>query len=164
MKANFDGAVFADSGEAGVGVVIQNENGEVMAALSEKIALPSSVEVLEMVAARTAAVFAAELGFQRVIFEGDAAGVIKTLSIWDLVLAPAGHLVKDFRSIVGSLRTFSLSHTRRQGNKVAHALVRGARFSFPLQVGMEDVPPNILHYGSVWIPLILLKIENTVAK
>ena len=68
MKANFDGAVFADSGEAVVGVVIQNENGEVMAALSEKIALPSSVEVLEMVAARRAAVFAAELGFQRVIF------------------------------------------------------------------------------------------------
>ena len=68
MKANFDGAVFADSGEAVVGVVIQNENGEVMAALSEKIALPSSVDVLEMVAARRAAVFAVELGFQRVIF------------------------------------------------------------------------------------------------
>ena len=99
MKANFDGAVFADSGEAGVGVVIQNENGEVMAALSEKIALPSSVEVLEMVAARRAAVFAAELGFQRVIFEGDAAGVIKALSMRDLALALAGHLVKDFMSI-----------------------------------------------------------------
>ena len=81
MKANFDGAVSADSGEAGVGVVIQNESGEVMAALSEKIALPSSVEVLEMVAARRAAVFAAELGFQRVIFEGDDAGVIKALSM-----------------------------------------------------------------------------------
>ena len=108
--------------------------------------------------------FVMELGFQHVIFEGDDASVIKDLFMRDLVLAPAGHLVKDFRSIVGSLRTFSLSHTRRQGNKVAHALVRGARFSFPLQVGMEDVPPNILHYESVWISLILLKIENTVAK
>ena len=68
MKANFDGAVFADSGEAGVGIVIQNENGEVMAALSEKIAFPSLVDILEMVAARRAAVFAVELGFQRVIF------------------------------------------------------------------------------------------------
>lgn len=68
MKANFAGVVFADFGEARVNVVIQNENGEVMAALSEKIALPSSVEVLEMVAARRATVFAMELGFQRVIF------------------------------------------------------------------------------------------------
>lgn len=54
--------------------------------------------------------FVVELGFQHVIFEGDAAGVIKALSMRDLVLAPASHLVKDFRSIVGSLRTFSLPH------------------------------------------------------
>ena len=101
-----------------------------MAPLFEKISLLLLVSVLETMAARRATVIVMELGFQYVIFEGDAAGVIKTLSIWDLVLAPAGHLVKDFRSIVGSLRTFSLSHTRRQGNKVAHALAKGARFSF----------------------------------
>lgn len=64
----------------------------------------------------------------------------------DLALALAGHLVKDFMSIVGSLRTFSFSLTRRQGYNVAYALVRGASFSFPLQVWMEDVPPNILLY------------------
>ena len=80
MKANFDGAVFADSDEAGIGVVIRNENGEVMAALSEKIALPPSVETLELLAAKRATVFAMELGFQRVIFEGDAEGVIKVVS------------------------------------------------------------------------------------
>ena len=132
MKANFDGAVFVSSGEAGVGVVVQNENGEVMAALSEKIALPSSIEVLETVAARRATVFAVELGFQRVIFEGDAAGVIKALSTRDLALALAGRLVKDFMSITGSLRTFSFSHTRRQGNNVAYTLAKGASFSFLL--------------------------------
>ena len=36
LKANFDGAVFVNTGEAGIGVVIRNEFGEVMAALSEK--------------------------------------------------------------------------------------------------------------------------------
>ena len=135
MKANFDGAVFANSRVAGVGVVIQNENGEVMAALSEKIAFPSLVHILEMVAARRAAVFAVELDFQRVIFEGDAASVIKALSMRDLALALIGHFVKDFVSIAGSLRTFSFSHTRRQDNNVAHALVRGVSFSFPCKFG-----------------------------
>jgi len=57
VKVNFDGAVFGDSHEAGVGVVIRNERGEVMAPLLEKIAMPSSVEVLKMLAARRAAIF-----------------------------------------------------------------------------------------------------------
>ena len=33
-KTNYDGAVFTDSGEAGIGVVVRNARGEVMAALS----------------------------------------------------------------------------------------------------------------------------------
>ena len=110
LKANFNGAVFADTSEAGIGVVIRNEIGEVMAALSEKIALPSSVETLELLAARRAAVFAVELGLQRVIFEGDAEGVIKALSKRDVTQSPDDHLVKDFRSIAGSLGTFSLPY------------------------------------------------------
>ena len=138
--------MFADTSEAGIGVVIQNEFGEVMAALSEKIALPSSVETLELLAARRATVIAMELGLQQISFEGDAEGVIKALSQRDVTHSPVGHLVKDFRSIASSLGTFSLSHTKRQGNNVAHALARTACFSFPLLVWMEDVPPSILHY------------------
>lgn len=38
LKVNFDGATFAEFDEAGIGVIIQNKSGEVMATLSEKIA------------------------------------------------------------------------------------------------------------------------------
>ena len=51
--------------------MIRNDRGEVMASLSEKIVMPSSVEVLEMLAARKAAIFAQELSFKNVWFEGD---------------------------------------------------------------------------------------------
>ena len=40
MKVNFDGAMFPKSNEAGVGVVIWNEAGEVLAILAEKIHQP----------------------------------------------------------------------------------------------------------------------------
>ncbi|KAL0013108.1 hypothetical protein SO802_000177 [Lithocarpus litseifolius] len=50
-KTNFDGAMFSDTAEAGIGVVIRNKEGEVMAAFSEKIPQPSSVTMLEMLAA-----------------------------------------------------------------------------------------------------------------
>ena len=37
LKTNFDGAIFGESYKAGIGVFIRNFEGEVMAALSEKI-------------------------------------------------------------------------------------------------------------------------------
>ena len=46
-------------------------------------------------------------------------------------------------SIAGSLRTFSFSHTRQQGNNVAHALAKRVIVSFPLLVWMEHVPPDV---------------------
>ena len=37
VKVNFDGAVFSDSNKSGVGVVIRDNNGDVLASFSEKI-------------------------------------------------------------------------------------------------------------------------------
>ena len=54
-----------------------------------------------------------------------------------------GEIVKDIVSIAGSSRTFSFSHTRRQGNNAAHALAKRAIVSFPLLVWMEHVPPDV---------------------
>lgn len=51
------------------------------------------------------ATFAVELGFQHVNFEGDFEGVMKSLVVGDFAYAVVGHLVKDFKSIVGSFRT-----------------------------------------------------------
>ena len=79
-------------------------------------------------------------------FEGDAVLVVKSLQAWKISNALAGHLVKDFTSTGGYFQSFSIIHVRRQGNYVAHALARGARFSFLLRVWGEVVPPNILNY------------------
>lgn len=51
-KTNYDGAVFKDSEEAGIRVVVRNVRGEVLAALSEKIPFLGSVELVEVLAAR----------------------------------------------------------------------------------------------------------------
>ena len=52
FKTNFDGTVFESSNEVKIGVMIRNSNSEIIAALSEKIPLPSSVVILESLAAR----------------------------------------------------------------------------------------------------------------
>ena len=143
IKANFDGAVFGEEQEVDIGAVIRDNEGQVLAALSERVRLPATVEVLEMLAARRAATFARELGFSQVCFEGDAELVVKCLQSRSVSNALTGHLVKDFMSIREYFQSSSIIHVRRHGNNVAHALARDARFSFPLRVWMEEVPPNI---------------------
>ena len=52
IKANFDGAVFGEEQEVDIGAVIRDNEGQVLAALLERVRLPATVEVLEMLAAR----------------------------------------------------------------------------------------------------------------
>ena len=79
-------------------------------------------------------------------FEGNAELVVKCLQSGMVSNALVGHLVKDFMFIRGHFRSSTIIHVRRQGNNVAHALARDAKFSFPLRVWMEEVPPNIYSY------------------
>ena len=142
-KTNFDGAMFSDTGEAGIGVVIRNRDGEVMAALSEKIPQPASVTMLELLATRRAAIFIHEVGLRNSVFEGDSETVIKALQNGDKFQTAFGHICRDTLLYVKALQSFNFSHTHRQGNCVADALVKKARYCSSLTVWMESVPPNI---------------------
>ena len=79
-KANYDGAYFAEEEAAGIGVVVRNELGQMMASLAEKLLMPQTVEILKAMAARRAMIFMEELGLYRVIFEGDLEIVVKALT------------------------------------------------------------------------------------
>lgn len=57
-KLNFDGVMFNESNEAGIGIVVRDSSGVVLAAMAEKIWKPHNVESLEMLAARRAIIFA----------------------------------------------------------------------------------------------------------
>ncbi|KAK7828360.1 hypothetical protein CFP56_030324 [Quercus suber] len=143
LKTNFDDAIFEDLDAIGIGVVVQNSSGEVLAALSEIIPLPSSIVALETIAAQRAVIFLQELGLGSSIFEGDSETSILAIKSQCFHHSLVGHLIKDIMSSVSSLNYFSFSHTCRQGNGLAYALARRARFSFPILVWMESVPSSI---------------------
>ena len=69
---NFDGAVFREDNHAGVGVIIRDWNGQVVASMAETFPLPFSVIAVEVVAATKALCFAKELGLLFVVLEGDS--------------------------------------------------------------------------------------------
>ena len=73
----FDGALFYQEHRAGIGMVICNEEGAVIASLSQQIHLPSTVLEVKTMAARRALEFAMEIGVHKVILEGDCEILIK---------------------------------------------------------------------------------------
>lgn len=48
LKVNFDGATFANDDTTGIGMVIRNDVGLVMASLTQKIPMPSSIIEVEV--------------------------------------------------------------------------------------------------------------------
>ena len=57
VKVNFVGIMFDDVDEAGIGVIIRNVHGEIVASLAEKIQKPTTVIAFELLAARRVALF-----------------------------------------------------------------------------------------------------------
>ena len=114
-----------------------------MAALSKITPCPSPVLALETVATRRAVHFLQELNLHGSILEGDSESSISAIKNQFFHHPDVGHIIKDIMSLVGSFQYFSFSHTRRQGNALAYALARRARFSFPISIWKESVPPDI---------------------
>nr|XP_023876445.1 uncharacterized protein LOC111988870 [Quercus suber]POE81184.1 putative ribonuclease h protein [Quercus suber] len=139
VKVNFDGATFQNDGCAGLGCVVRNDEGLVMAAFSQIIPLPTSVEMVEVLAACSAIGFAHALNLKQVIFEGDSATIIKALSFDS---SSFGHIIRDIKLLSHVFQKFSFCQIRRQGNRVAHSLARSACKFSHFHAWMEDLPPD----------------------
>lgn len=82
VKINFDGATSKDH-TSGIGVVIRDERGSVLASLSQNIPQVCRPLDIETLAATRAHKFAAELGFNKVVLEGDCEVLMKALKRGD---------------------------------------------------------------------------------
>ena len=95
-RSTFHGATFEQKKKAGLGVVIRNQEGLVMASLSQLFQLPPSTVIeVEALAERWALELALELGFDHIVLEGDSKILIKILKNNSSTLAPLGHTVND---------------------------------------------------------------------
>nr|XP_023884649.1 uncharacterized protein LOC111996849 [Quercus suber] len=123
---------------AGIGVVIRDLVGKVIGALSERIALPTTVDDVETLACRRAIEFAMEKGMQQVIFEGDSATVLNCIQAGSPCLAPFGKVIEDSFSLASHLSHYSFSHVRRKGNVMADKLAKLAKYPMHPKFGWRS--------------------------
>ena len=142
-KANFDAALFEHCNCAGLGVVVRDCTSAVIGALSQRILLPQSVEHAEALAASQAVTLARELCLSQMVFEGDCQKVIAAINLTGACHTLFGHSIDEIRCLSSSLVSSCFVHTRREGNKIAHALARRAVLTADTDVWVEELPSDV---------------------
>lgn len=119
---NIDGAVFTNRKQMGIGVIIRDSAGEMIAALSKRLAVPLGALEAEAKAVETRVQFAAEFGARDVIFEEDSLAVYNAVHGIGTTSSAIQNIVTGILQQVQGFRTFAFSHIKRQGNIPAHVL------------------------------------------
>ena len=141
FKLNFDASIFQDGGFSGVGAIIRNDRGEVMAALSAKGPPVTGSDEAETFACRRAVEFAVECGFTELILEGDNQALMDAVCTRQGRSSWLGHIIQDVLVLLDGLRWVQISFVKRSANTVAHGLARWAKDLVEDIVWIEDSPP-----------------------
>nr|POF20839.1 hypothetical protein CFP56_14353 [Quercus suber] len=152
FKANVDGAIFKESNSAGIGVVVCDSQGWVLAALSKKVEGVQEAEVIETLAIRRAIRFAIETSFNCLIIESDSLGVVKAIQDSVDSTCHIVHIIKDVKQLAKALKSCDFHHTKREANQVAHTLARNAIRVDIVLAWLEVIPPcvfDVIHLDVV---------------
>ena len=142
-KVNVDGAVFKESGSCGIGIVIRNERGELMEAMSKKLDIPLGALEVEAQAFEEGLQFTGDLGLKQVELEGDAQGVTDELMGCSSPPISIKMIIEGIKGQKCNALVWEVSYVRRTYNMAAHLLARNAQFVSDSVVWVEDIPPFI---------------------
>nr|XP_023921668.1 uncharacterized protein LOC112033124 [Quercus suber] len=144
-KLNFDATIFLGLDRSSFGAIIRNEKGEVMAAVIASGLKVNTSDEAELLACQRAIELVVDVGFLRLIIEGDSSNVIQAISSPLENSSLFGNVVNDIRRLVWGLQWARVNCVRREANKVAHVLTQYARNTLDEDLfWMEDSPPPAL--------------------
>lgn len=121
-KVNVDGAVLSSHKEAGVWVIIRDDKGLVVAALSKKIPDPLGALEVEAKAFEASIQLAKDVGIHGLVLEGYSIIVYRALTSISPSPTSVAPIIYGIRVTFHDFRFIVLSHVCRQGNRPAHLL------------------------------------------
>ena len=140
VKVNVDGATTKRKNFAGVGSVIRDELGRVVATMCRKISTPLGPLEVEAKAFEAGLQLARDMGFQDIILEGDSLILVRALCGLSSPPSTIDSMVVGMQLLCSDFRTVYISHVRRQGNKPAHILAKYALGINESVVWIEESP------------------------
>ncbi|KAL2935643.1 hypothetical protein RDABS01_018761, partial [Bienertia sinuspersici] len=144
-KLNSDAATFG-RGMLGLGAVVRDHVGDVMAATCWYGEGSREVEVAEALAARHGLSIAIEVGLTSIILETNCIKLYQHLKKGKREASYFGKIVQDILHIAKRCKGISYTHIKRSGIRVAHELAKVSKDYFEMMVWFEKVPPSMHDY------------------
>lgn len=140
-KINFHGFSFSEFGDVGIGIVVRDCRGDLIAAMSRKMKSGSFKQSIETLAISLALRFGHDLGLTRVFMEADSA---KPGSKSSISIASSSDPSSDKESIE-KYEFCEFGYVKEEANLVAHKLACYAVRVEDFMVWMEDPPDFIVN-------------------
>ncbi|RYR53249.1 hypothetical protein Ahy_A06g028266 [Arachis hypogaea] len=140
-KINVDAA--SNNGvKGGVGVVIRDSNGVVVAAAMLEVAPALSVREAEAFSFYQGVNIVAQTCFLEIEIEGDNIEVVNALNSNSSFGGPFGTIISNCKALLCCFRFYKMSHIKRNGNSVVHSLAKLA-LTKPNLMWLEETPTKI---------------------
>jgi len=143
IKLNWDAAIDSNSNTMGLGLVARDFTGKVRAMMCNFLPYVTDPAVAEAFAARQGAILARDMGFQKVVLEGDSQVIVQALNSESVCAVAYASLVADTRTLLQTFPAWCVDFIRREGNVVAHHLARLAVSNRVFQVWVESFPDSV---------------------
>ncbi|KAL4387252.1 hypothetical protein GQ457_09G002290 [Hibiscus cannabinus] len=142
IKLNFDASFDVHCNESFSGVICRDNAGFIMAACTTPHSHVADAFLAEALSCLQAVKFARDLGFSRVIVEGDYLIVIKKVCSKMADVSLINPVIFDIREVAKGFADIAFCFTHREANSVVHTLAReGKLFNCPM-FWIEETPPN----------------------
>ncbi|KAF5447381.1 hypothetical protein F2P56_032936 [Juglans regia] len=146
VKVNWDAALKVNEGRMGIGVVMRDEHGDLLVSLCAQKRIVTSPLVAEFQALWRAMQLCADLNLLKVVFEGDALSVIKAVNDTEASWEWHGQLVEDIKGNSKNRSNWTVTHTYRECNSVAHFLAKSSLLVNEETICIEEGPLGIQYY------------------
>lgn len=142
IKINFD-AMVKEGVHRGLGVVLRDEIGKVLATGTRIIEGQMNVEMCEAATALFALQLGIRMGVHRAHLEGDAMKVVQTIADSQRGLAPVFLFYDSISVLTCQFLDFLCTHVRRSGNALAHDISTWDTGGAHERVCMEPFPQQL---------------------
>jgi ribonuclease HI len=129
----------------GVGAVLRDEKGEVILVMAQFLPQVTDPSMVEAVASWKAVQIFGELGYTKVVFEGDSFLIVKSLNQGFPCLKNYGQIIEDTQVVLKSFHFFTVQHVKRGANQAAHMLATLA-LSQLINYVWRGACPSVIHH------------------